>query len=114
VAARRPGSSPRALAARRVQIYYDPVARRTWAFGALPAGARTVALASRPYGGGAARTDRLAATAVDVRAVQQGRLPRGLRVFVVALAGGRDVTRVQAADASGAVVLTCRDGRCDR
>jgi hypothetical protein len=114
VAARRPGSSPRALAARRVQTYYDPVSATTWAFGALPADARTVTVTSRAFGGGETRVDELAAAPVDPRAITEGHLPAGLRVFVLALAGGRDVADVQATDGAGAVVVRCADGRCDR
>jgi hypothetical protein len=114
VAARRPGSSPRALAARRIQTYYDPVSRTTWAFGTLPAQARTVTVTSRAYGGGETRVEELAAVPVADEAITQGHLPAGLRVFVVALAGGRDVAEVQATDGAGAVVLRCADGRCDR
>ena len=44
VASRRPGIgvSPTVLAQRLVQTYFDPVSGRTWAFGAVPAAARTV------------------------------------------------------------------------
>jgi hypothetical protein len=114
VATRRPGASPQALAARRVQTYYDPVSGVTWAFGALPAHAATVTVTSRPYGGGAPATRTVPAAAVESRAVEQGHLPTGLRVFVVALDGGRDVAHVVAADAAGAPVFTCDGGRCDR
>ncbi|QEC47230.1 hypothetical protein FSW04_06240 [Baekduia soli] len=114
VAARRPGSLPQALATRRVQTYFDPLSGMTWAFGALPARARTVSVTSRPYGGGPARSDRVTPGAVAPAAVVQGHLPAGLRVFVVALAGGRDVAHVEAADDAGRTVLTCDAGRCDR
>jgi hypothetical protein len=114
VASRQPGASPEALAARRVQTYYDPVSGKTWAFGALPAQARTVTVTSRPYGGGPAQTDRIAATPVDGQAIEQGHLPGDLRVFVLALAGGRDVAHVTVADATNTTILTCLDGRCDR
>jgi hypothetical protein len=114
VATRQPGASPEALVARRVQTYYDPVSGVTWAFGALPAAAVRVAVTSRGYGGGAARTDTVAATAVGARAVEQGRLPTGLRVFVIALDGGRDVAHVVATDPGGATVVTCNRGRCDQ
>jgi hypothetical protein len=114
VAARTPGASPAALAARRVQTYYDPASNLTWAFGALPAGARAVEVTSRPYGGGTPATGRIAATPVDDRAVEQGHLPDGVRVFVVALAGGRDVAHVRVSDAAGNLLLTCEGGRCDR
>jgi hypothetical protein len=114
VATRSPGASPQALAARRVQTYYDPVSGVTWAFGALPPQAHTIAVTSRPYGGGVARTQRVAAEPVDVRAVEQGHLPAGLHVFVIALDGGRDVAQVRATDAGGAPILTCDGGRCDR
>jgi hypothetical protein len=114
VASRQPGTSPRALAARRVQTYYDPASGKTWAFGALPAPARQVTITSRPYGGGAARTDRIAAAPVDARAIEQGHLPDRLRVFVVALDGGRDVAHVAVTDATNTTILTCDGGRCDR
>jgi hypothetical protein len=108
------GTTPRALAARRVQTYYDPASNLTWAFGALPSGARAVTLTSRPYGGGLAMTERFDAQPVDARAIDQGHLPAGVRVFAVALPGGRDVARVRVGDAAGAVLLTCDHGRCDR
>jgi hypothetical protein len=69
---------------------------------------------SRPYGGGTPATERIAATAIDAQAIEQGHLPTGLRVFVVALAGGRDVAHVRASDGEGALLMTCEDGRCDR
>jgi hypothetical protein len=101
------GATPRAIAARRVQTYYDPASNLTWAFGSLPAGAAQVTVRARPYGGGASTTTTIAASAVGADAVAQGHLPRGLRVFALALPGGRDVTRVDVADASGAPLLTC-------
>jgi hypothetical protein len=113
VASRRPGASPEALAARRVQTYYDPVSGVTWAFGAVPARATAVAVTSRAYGGGAAVTRGVPADPVDPRAIEQGHLPAGLRVFVVALVGGRDVAHVVATDAAGAPALTCDNGRCE-
>ena len=114
VASARSGLSPQALAARRVQTYYDPVSQRTWAFGAAPPSARDVQLESRAFGGGTARTDHVAATAVAPEAIRQGHLPAGVRVFVVALPGARDVARVVVRDDVGAVVATCTAGRCDR
>jgi hypothetical protein len=114
VAARAPGASPAALATRRIQTYYDPASNLTWAFGALPAGARAVEVTSRPYGGGTPTTEQIAATAVDEQAIDQGRLPAGVRVFVVALAGGRDVAHVRVSDDAGALLMTCEGGRCDR
>lgn len=114
VAARTPGASPAALAARRVQTYYDPASNLTWAFGALPAGARAVEVTSRPYGGGTPATATVAAAPVDGRAVEQGHLPTGVRVFVIALAGGRDVAHVRVSDAAGGLLLSCEGGRCDR
>ena len=114
VAADGPGTSPAALAARRVQTYYDPAGEVTWAFGALPAGAAAVDVTSRAYGGGATATHRLPAAPVDAHAIEQGHLPAGLRVFVIALPGGRDVARVRVTDAAGALLLTCVNGRCDR
>ncbi|WCB92091.1 hypothetical protein DSM104299_00774 [Baekduia alba] len=101
------GTNPRALAARRVQTYYDPASNQTWAFGALPAGAAIVTVISRAYGGGAASSVQLAAQPVDGDAIAQGHLPRGLRVFAVALDGGRDVASVRIDDAAGQALLTC-------
>ena len=98
--------SPRVLAQRLVQTYFDPVAGRTWAFGALPAAARSVEVAAT-----AARA-RVAAVRADPAAVGRGDLPAGMRVFVAALDGARDVPLVTARDGAGAVLLVCRDGRC--
>jgi hypothetical protein len=108
VASRMPGVgvSPGALAQRLVQTYFDPVAGRTWAFGALPAGARTVDVTAT----GASTT--VAAEPADLDAVAKGGLPTGLRVFVAVLDGARDVPLVTVRDGSGAVMLTCREGRC--
>jgi hypothetical protein len=100
------GVSPRMLAERRVQTYFDPVAGRTWAFGALPAAARSVDVVAT----GARAT--VAAAPADRDAVGKGDLPAGMRVFVAALDGARDVPLVTARDASGAVLLVCRAGRC--
>jgi hypothetical protein len=100
------GVSPRILAERLVQTYFDPVAGRTWAFGALPAAARTVAVEAT----GARAT--VSAAPADPRAVGRGDLPTGMRVFVAALDGAREVPLVTARDASGAALLVCRDGRC--
>jgi hypothetical protein len=105
VASRQRGASPQALAARRVQTYYDPVSSKTWAFGALPAQARAVTVRSRPYGGGSPRTERIAAAPVDGRAIEQGHLPAGLRVFVLALDGGRDVAHVTVTDSTNNSIL---------
>jgi hypothetical protein len=100
------GVSPRILAQRRVQTYFDPVAGRTWAFGALPAAARSVEVAAT----GARVT--VGAEPADARAVGRGDLPAGMRVFVAALDGAREVPLVTARDAAGAALLVCRDGRC--
>jgi hypothetical protein len=108
VATRKPGVgvSPDALAQRLVQTYFDPVSGRTWAFGAMPAAVRTVDVAAR----GASTS--VAATPASGDAVAKGGLPQGMRVFVAVLDGARDVPLVTARDASGAVLLVCRDGRC--
>jgi hypothetical protein len=108
VASRLPGAgvSPRALARRLVQTYFDPVSGRTWAFGALPAGARTVDVSAT-----GARTT-VSATPADSDAVAKGGLPAGMRVFVAVLNGPRDVPLVTVRDASSAVLLVCREGRC--
>jgi ribosomal protein L18 len=100
------GVSPRILAERLVQTYFDPVAGRTWAFGALPAAARSVDVAAT----GARAT--VGAAAADPKAVGRGDLPAGMRVFVAALDGARDVPLVTARDGAGAVLLVCRGGRC--
>ena len=97
------GVSPRILAERLVQTYFDPVAGRTWAFGALPASARSVSVDAT----GARAT--VPAAPADPRAVGRGDLPAGMRVFVAALDGARDVPRVVARDGSGAVLLICLD-----
>ncbi|HEY7621437.1 MAG TPA: hypothetical protein VH834_16785 [Solirubrobacteraceae bacterium] len=109
VATRLPGAgaSPRALARRLVQTYFDPVSGRTWAFGALPAAARTVEVSAT-----GARTS-VAATPADSDAVTKGGLPPGMRVFVAVLDGARDMPLVTVRDASGAALLVCREGRCE-
>jgi hypothetical protein len=108
VATRLPGAgvSPAALARRLVQTYFDPVSGRTWAFGALPSGARTVDVRA----GGAQTT--VDAVPADADAVTKGGLPSGMRVFVAVLDGPRDVPLITVHDASGAVLLVCREGRC--
>ncbi len=100
------GVSPSILATRLVQTYFDPVANRTWAFGALPGAARSVDVAAT----GAKAT--AAAAPADGEAIGKGGLPDGMRVFVAALPGARDVPLVTARDAGGAVLLVCRNGRC--
>jgi hypothetical protein len=100
------GVSPRILAERLVRTYFDPVAGRTWAFGALPAAARSVEVAAT----GARAT--VAAAPADPSAVGRGDLPGGMRVFVAALDGAREVPLVTVRDASHVVLLVCRDGRC--
>jgi hypothetical protein len=100
------GVTPKVLAERLVQTYFDPVAGRTWAFGALPAAARRVAVVAT-----GARSTVIAAPA-DATAVGRGDLPAGMRVFVAALDGARDVPLVTARDSAGQVLLVCRDGRC--
>jgi hypothetical protein len=108
VATRVPGAgvSPGGLARRLVQTYFDPVSGRTWAFGALPAGARTVDVSAT-----GARTT-VDAQPADADAVVKGGLPPGMRVFVAVLNGARDVPLVTVRDASGAPLLVCREGRC--
>jgi hypothetical protein len=108
VATRTPGVgvSPGALAQRLVQTNFDPVSGRTWAFGALPAGARTVDVSA------AGASTIVPAVPADLDAVAKGGLPNGLRIFVAALDGARDVPLVTVRDASGAVLLICREGRC--
>jgi hypothetical protein len=108
VASRRPGVgvSPSVLAQRLVQTYFDPVSGRTWAFGAVPAGARTVDVT------GAAASTTVAATPADPDAVAKGGLPAGMRVFVAVLDGARDVPLVTVRDGAGAALLVCREGRC--
>jgi hypothetical protein len=100
------GVSPDVLAHRLVQTYFDPVANRTWAFGALPSDAREVDV--RATAGQAT----VASMPADPEAVAKGDLPAGMRVFVAALDGPGDVPTVAARDASGRVLLTCEEGRC--
>ena len=100
------GVTPKVLAERLVQTYFDPVAGRTWAFGALPAAARSVDVTATGV-----RTTVTAAPA-DATAVGRGDLPAGMRVFVAALDGARDVPLVTAVDGAGDVLLVCREGRC--
>jgi hypothetical protein len=89
-----------------VQTYFDPVSGRTWTFGAVPAGARSVDVSAT-----GARTT-VAAAPADPDAVVKGGLPAGMRVFVAVLDGARDVPLVTVRDAAGAPLLVCRDGRC--
>jgi hypothetical protein len=100
------GVSPSILATRLVQTYFDPVANRTWAFGAMPATVRSVDVAAT-----GARVTVSAAPAAAA-AVARGGLPAGMRLFVAALDGAREVPLVTARAASGAVLLVCRNGRC--
>ncbi len=102
------GVSPSALAHRLVQTYFDPVARRTWAFGALPAAARSVEVTAT----NGARAS-VAATPADPDAVAKGGLPAGMRIFVAALDGAHNVPLVVARDAGGRTLLVCREGRCE-
>ena len=108
LASRRPGAgvSPGGLARRLVQTYFDPVAGRTWAFGALPAAARTVDVTSAGAG------TSVAAEPADSDAVAKGGLPRGMRVFVAVLDGAHDVPLVTAATPRAPPLLVCREGRC--
>ncbi len=99
------------VAARRVHTYVDPDARRTWAFGAAPADARAVEVVSRAFAGAPERR-RVDLRDADPEAVRRARLPAGLRVFVVALPGVREVPLVRVVDRAGAAIATCRDGRC--
>jgi hypothetical protein len=100
------GASPEVLARRLVQTYFDPVANRTWAFGALPADARDVEVSAA----GAQTT--VASMPADPEAIAKGDLPAGMRVFVAALDGPRDVPVIAARDASHRLLLTCEEGRC--
>jgi hypothetical protein len=108
VATHNPGAgvSPAVLAQRLVQTYFDPVSGRTWAFGALPAAARTVDVAATGAG------VSVAATPANSDAVAKGGLPEGMRVFVAVLDGARVAPLVTVRDASDAVLLVCREGRC--
>lgn len=99
VAAQLPGADPAAIARRRVFTYYDASSRRTWVFGAVPEGARSVAVAGGTGPGGA------------VAARPAAGLP-GLRVFLTTVPGARPAPAVRVLDARGAVLETCRDGRC--
>lgn len=99
---RRESGHPRT---RLVQTYFDPVANRTWAFGALPAAARDVEVSAT----GAPRpppprppTPRRSARAACPRACASSSPP----------SMARDVPLVTARDGAGAVLLVCRNGRC--
>jgi hypothetical protein len=100
------GVSPQILAERLVQTYFDPIANRTWAFGAVPSNVRDVDVAAT----GARVT--VASLPADAQAIGKGGLPSGMRIFVASLDGARDVLLVTARDASGAALLICRNGRC--
>jgi hypothetical protein len=100
------GASPEVLARRLVQTYFDPVANRTWAFGALPADAREVDVSA------AAAQTTVASVPADPEAIAKGDLPAGMRVFVAALDGPQDVPAVAARDGSQRLLLTCAEGRC--
>jgi hypothetical protein len=100
------GVSPDVLAHRLVQTYFDPVANRTWAFGALPSAARRVDIAAT------AAQATVASLPADPEAVAKGGLPARMRVFVAALEGPRDVPAIAARDAAGRILLTCEQGRC--
>jgi hypothetical protein len=108
VASRHPGVgvSPSVLAQHLVQTYFDPVSGRTWAFGAVPAGARTVDVTAT------GASARVAAAPADPDAVAKGGLPAGMRIFVAVLDAARDVPLVTVRDGAGAVMLVCRQGRC--
>jgi hypothetical protein len=90
------------VAARRVHAYFDPQAGVTWIFGAVPAGTAGVEVGRR----------RVAPLDADPAAIARGRLPSGVRVFVLALTGARDLPVVRALDGAGRVVATCVKGRC--
>lgn len=100
------GASPEVLAHRLVQTYFDPVANRTWAFGALPSNARAVDVNAT------SAQATVASVPADPEAIAKGELPAGMRVFVAALDGARGVPVVTARDASGRVLLVCEEGRC--
>jgi hypothetical protein len=102
------GVGPDVLARRLVQTYFDPVANRTWAFGALPSDAREVDVSAT------AAAATVKSVPADPEAVVKGDLPRGMRVFVAALEGPRDVPAIAARDRSGRVLLTCEEGRRTR
>jgi hypothetical protein len=114
--ASRTGATPQALAARRVYAYLDPLTGSTWAFGVLPASARSVEVSFAGVGAnGVAERGVLRGSAVpaDADALARGRLPAGLRVFVVARRAGGEIRGVVARDGAGRVVMTCRGERCD-
>jgi hypothetical protein len=101
-----PQRTPRELATRRVQSYYDPGADRTWVFGVLPAAASKAELRA-----GAAHV--VAPTlALDERGAAGAGLDKGLRAFVAAVPGAAATYAVAALDESGALVLSCNSGSC--
>jgi hypothetical protein len=110
-----PGATPEALAARRVYAYLDPLTGATWAFGVVPASARSVEVEFAGVGDDGVATAgvvRGTALTADPDALARGRLPAGLRVFVLARRAGGEIRGVVARDAAGRVVLTCRGERC--
>jgi hypothetical protein len=54
----------------------------------------------------------VASMPADPEAIAKGDLPAGMRVFVAALDGPRDVPVIAARDVSHRLLLTCEEGRC--
>ncbi len=86
--------------------FYDPAARHSFAFGAVPASARRVELVL-----GRARRDAIPIPA-DADALHAARLPGDTYVYVVAIPATATVTAVTAFDGSGHLVLACQEQRC--
>jgi len=101
-----PQRTPRELAARRVQSYYDPAADRTWVFGILPASVDKAELRA-----GAAHVVA-AAVPLDERGAAGAGLNGRLRAFVAAVPGAAATYAVAALDETGALVLSCNSGSC--
>jgi hypothetical protein len=87
----------------RTYAYYDPGADRTWIFGVAPAAARSVEAGGH----------RVAAVLVPDEAIRRGRLHPGMRVYVVALSGSRELPQVRILDGTGEVLETCAEGSCE-
>jgi hypothetical protein len=88
----------------RTYAYYDPVADRTWVFGVAPADARSVEAGGRS----------VAAVAAEEEAVRRGGLQTGMRVYVLALEGSRELPAVRIAGPAGRLLESCVDGSCAR
>lgn len=88
----------------RTYAYYDPVADRTWVFGIAPADARSVEADGRSA----------AAVPAAEEAVRRGGLHTGMRVYVLALEGSRELPPVRIVGPAGRLLERCIGGSCER